>query len=128
MLALLLLVRALSEPAPHLTPGAICTADSPDFVEHRYESVAMCRRRVPASVRQRVFASYGIPRERWHLYELDHLIPLCLGGANDARNLWPELWPHAKRKDVMEWRLCRMLRTGLVSQDVAIRALTLSEP
>jgi hypothetical protein len=38
-----------------------------------------------------VYASYGIPYpEPSGTYELDHLVPLELGGDNSNRNLWPE--------------------------------------
>lgn len=35
-------------------------------------------------------------------WELDHLIPLELGGANSLSNLWAEPWPDARTKDVEE--------------------------
>ena len=36
-------------------------------------------------------AAYGVESEPYSDYELDHLIPLGLGGAAaDPRNLWPE--------------------------------------
>lgn len=34
------------------------------------------------------YRSAGMPAD----YQLDHLIPLELGGSNDQRNLWPEPW------------------------------------
>jgi len=34
--------------------------------------------------------------------ELDHLVPLELGGANDAANLWPEAGPVPNAKDSVE--------------------------
>ena len=38
-----------------------------------------------------VYAGYGLPYpEPAGTYELDHLIPLELGGDNSNRNLWPE--------------------------------------
>ena len=41
-------------------------------------------------------------------YEEDHFIPLELGGhPTDPRNLWPEPWPEAKRKDRWEFGLNR---------------------
>lgn len=43
-------------------------------------------------------------------YELDHIIPLCLGGSNDRTNLQLQLWPDARRKDEMEWTLCDAVR------------------
>jgi len=45
---------------------------------------------VPEQYRQ-VYASYGIAYpEPSGAYELDHLVPLELGGDNTNRNLWPE--------------------------------------
>jgi hypothetical protein len=40
---------------------------------------------------RQVYAAYGIPYpEPAGTYELDHLVPLELGGDNANRNLWPE--------------------------------------
>jgi hypothetical protein len=35
--------------------------------------------------------AYGEPASLRPTVELDHLIPLELGGANDVSNLWPEI-------------------------------------
>ena len=47
--------------------------------------------------------------------ELDHLVPLALGGANTAANLWPEPAPDYERKDrlevEMQRRACAAYRT-----------------
>jgi hypothetical protein len=46
-------------------------------------------------------------------YEEDHWIPLAVGGApKDPHNLWPELWDHAHKKDVIESRLHREVCSG----------------
>jgi hypothetical protein len=58
------------------------------------------------------FARYGIPWADPHDYEDDHLVPLCLGGADRLENRWPQ--PRAGRwnsyeKDQLEgyaWRAC----------------------
>jgi len=48
-------------------------------------------RNVPESLREKVFAEYGIEHPvSFGSYELDHLIPLALGGSNDISNLWPK--------------------------------------
>ena len=51
-------------------------------------------------------------------YELDHLIPLELGGApQDVVNLWPEAWngePNAHEKDAVETFLNREVCRGAV--------------
>jgi hypothetical protein len=44
--------------------------------------------------------------------ELDHLVPLELGGANDAANLWPEVGPVPNPKDSVEEALGRAVCDG----------------
>ena len=39
-------------------------------------------------------------------YEIDHLVPRCLGGADTVRNLWPEPLEEAVRKDGKEREIC----------------------
>jgi hypothetical protein len=42
-------------------------------------------------------------------FEADHLLPLCAGGANDLRNLWPQprgVAMGAETKDRLEWEVC----------------------
>ena len=43
-------------------------------------------------------------------YELDHIVPLCMGGSNDRSNLQLQTWPDAKLKDVDEGALCALVR------------------
>lgn len=60
-------------------------------------------------IKARVEEDYGVPGPHPHPYaeeELDHLIPLELGGSPDAvRNLWPEPVSSYHQKDVVENRL-----------------------
>ena len=66
--------------------------------------------RPPVSVTENIkrerLRAYGIPQSEIAKYELDHLIPLELGGDPSAiANLWPELWDGqagAHRKDAVE--------------------------
>lgn len=49
-------------------------------------------------------------------YELDHCIPLELGGAPlSAANLWLQPWPEARRKDRIENLLHTMVCKGEIS-------------
>jgi hypothetical protein len=70
------------------TPGAIfpdVTKD--DICVPGYTSKV---RNVPDSVKNAVYAEYGITSHTTGQYEVDHLISLELGGSNDIANLWPE--------------------------------------
>ena len=46
------------------------------------------------------YPAYGLPRGA--VSELDHLVPLELGGSNDATNLWPEAGSVPNAKDPVE--------------------------
>lgn len=47
-------------------------------------------RNVPQSEKNQVYAEYGITSHTTGQYEVDHFIPLELGGSNTISNLWPE--------------------------------------
>ena len=55
--------------------------------------------------------------------ELDHLVPLELGGANDAGNLWPEAGALPNPKDAVEDALNKAVCDGQVSLARAQRAI-----
>ncbi len=46
--------------------------------------------------------------------ELDHIVPLCLGGADTDRNIQVQPWPQAREKDEFEWFACRQVCGGMV--------------
>lgn len=82
-------------PDRHCTPGAI----DPRVTQATLKST-ICRPggytssvRPPSSVtdkaKRELLKSYGLTGAMSE-YELDHLIPLAVGGASDVRNLWPE--------------------------------------
>ena len=47
-------------------------------------------RSVSQSLKNDVYASYGITKRKPGAYQVDHLVSLQLGGSNDISNLWPE--------------------------------------
>jgi hypothetical protein len=60
-------------------------------------------------------------------YEEDHLIPLNIGGSpNDPQNLWPQPrnseW-NAEKKDVLEFKLYKLVCHGQVPLDEARNAM-----
>ena len=80
-------------------------------------------RNVPISVKRQVYASYGIQTWGKGEYEVDHLIPLSLGGSNSTKNLWPESYLtepwNAHTKDQLEYKLLQLVRSGQVDLHTA---------
>lgn len=75
-------------------------------------------RNVPQSVKDEVYAEYGIGSHRPGSYEVDHLISLELGGSNDIRNLWPEPYDGvdgARSKDGVENHLHAEVCSGVIT-------------
>jgi hypothetical protein len=82
-------------------------------------------RNVPAAVKRHVYEEYGAVK-RPGAYEVDHLIPLELGGSNSIRNLWPESYGiewNARIKDELENRLHVLVCDGRVSLPEAQHAI-----
>ena len=76
-------------------------------------------RNVPDSLKKKVFANYGMSGNDRSVckegYEIDHLVSLELGGANDERNLWPQSYcgsNNAHDKDKLENELHRRICKG----------------
>lgn len=112
-----------------LTPGALCTEDDPDFDGYRYaERVPHCRRDVSTGLKRSVAASYGISDRERQNYQIDHLIPLALGGSNARANLWPVVRDEAQRKAEVEQRLYDQLASGQISQADAIAEILAWDP
>jgi hypothetical protein len=70
---------------------------------------------------------FALARQRgiedpWN-YELDHYIPLCLGGPDTAENLRFQPWPQARLKDEDEAMLCREVCNGNLTVEEAVTAL-----
>ncbi len=90
-------------PEPQLTPGAAFTDATRQ--EIYLPGYAKRVRAVPLKVKQQVYREYGIRRHKPGEYEIDHLIPLELGGSNHIANLWPEPYHgpnNAHNKDKLE--------------------------
>ncbi len=101
---------------PDCTPGALL----PDATKDRIcqSGYASSVRNVPTSVKDQVYASYGIGHHTAGQYEVDHLVSLELGGSNDISNLWPEAAspvPGFHQKDKVENYLHDQVCTGAVS-------------
>ena len=84
---------AYALPDPTMTPGAIDPLATLDVICNRTTKE---RRHVSAATKADVLAAYNIPAADSASYEIDHLIPLALGGANAAANLWPQPWARSR--------------------------------
>lgn len=80
-------ITSTTYPNVNLTPGAILTMDSGFICT---PGTAEKLRNVPDSLKKKVFAEYNLAYPTKKDYEVDHFIPLELGGSNDIKNLWPE--------------------------------------
>ena len=81
---------------------------------------------VPAAVRRKVFATYGIPSSRHAAYQLDEVIPLSLGGDLSSNNVWPQPWAGvgAAKKDRLEVRLRQLVCSDRMSLLLAQRDIS----
>lgn len=120
-------------PDPKITPGAIN-----EMVTQANIRGTICRKgwtrtiRPPVSytnrLKRQLMRKYGVDSRDVRNFELDHLIPLELGGApDDPANLWPQprtgTWT-AELKDDLERTLNRRAcegRVSLVQAQEAIR-------
>jgi hypothetical protein len=103
-------------PDSACTPGAIFTnATSQQICTYGYTRRV---RNVPYSEKDQVYAEYGIGYHYPGEFEIDHLVPLELGGSNDIANLWPEAaspTPGFHQKDQVENYLHDRVCSGAMS-------------
>jgi hypothetical protein len=84
-------------------------------------------RNVPAEMKRTVYEQYDITSHGSGDYEVDHLIPLELGGSNSIKNLWPEShrispW-NAQVKDRLEGKLHELVCDGKIDLKTAQQAI-----
>jgi hypothetical protein len=75
--------------------------------------------RMPYSESSAIKRSMIPPGHTMSEYELDHIVPLCLGGSNNSSNLQLQPWAEAKKKDELEILSCKMVRAGRLNIDAA---------
>ncbi len=113
-------------PDPRCTPGGIDPSVTAQTLRDRAFSTR-CDRDCASSHNQKIatYGWYGIRKPQPNsgpeqVCELDHLVPLELGGADGLGNIWPECGPDEapldrrqfKRKDAVENYLADEVRAG----------------
>src|ERR1035437_2092492 len=111
-------------PDKNLTGGSVRTGDRDAACGHAKEN----RGPMSAARRDEILRRYGLPAGTHPDYEIDHLIPLCLGGSDDPSNLWPQprrsiekTW-NAEAKDRLERLMCNMVCDGQIDIATAQQA------
>lgn len=77
-----------------LTQQDVCDGDSP-------------RTYLSAADRREVLGEYGVPNWSGSDGELDHRVPVFLGGLTEPENVWPERGSIPNAKDRVEYRVYR---------------------
>lgn len=103
---------------PEVTDDDICAHDwAPGDPPQRGgdDTYSKAARHTSAHLKDAVFAEYHLinPHDGGHAWEVDHLVPLALGGRDVKENLWPESRSgegmNAWAKDRLEYRLYRLV-------------------
>lgn len=94
--AIFLVALAFLLPDSHLTPGDTLTTDTARLCHPGY---AQSVRHVTHATKLTIYREY---HRQPRCCEIDHLIPLELGGSNSPKNLWAQPYPEAYAKDSVE--------------------------
>ncbi len=109
-------------PDSACTPGAVYSNATKDQICQ--SGYARDARDVTEPEKDAVYAEYGITSHGPGEYEVDHLVPLELGGSNDIANLWPEAAsprPGFHEKDRVESYLHEQVCSGAMPLEAAQR-------
>ena len=100
-------------PNPAKTPGDVLTADVDVICSKGYTKTV---RDVPDFLKNQVFAAYGIASREPGEYEVDHVVPLEIGGSNSLKNLFAQSFRtqpwNAHVKDRLENKLHELVCSG----------------
>lgn len=111
-------------PDPECSPGAVFAGVTKEQI--CTPGYAKSVRNVPTSLKNKVYAAYGITARKPGEYEMDHIVSLELGGSNDIANLYPqaaEPRPGFHEKDRFENYLHDQVCKGAISLDEAQRRI-----
>jgi len=124
-------------PDPRCTPGGINPSVTEEMLRDtnwRTGCIRNCQ--TSEALKHVTYRWYGIQKPRPNsgenqVCELDHLVPLELGGSDGLGNIWPQCGPNAtvlehryfKIKDRVENYLADEVKAGRVSLDAAQRGI-----
>jgi len=106
-------------PDPSCTPGLASDATLETVCTQHTGTV----RHVTEATKKKILKAYGVKNPKPGRYEIDHLIPLELGGSNDVTNLWPQPAPAFHQKDKLEGELHRMVCEHIIPLDQAQKGI-----
>jgi hypothetical protein len=92
-------------PINEITPGVVASTDAAEVCGLVEGMTYSERHRAPWHDKYHSMRLYGLDVRQSRDYELDHRLPLSLGGADATGNLWPEPWAgqmNAHDKDRLE--------------------------
>lgn len=121
-------------PDTSLTPGAAVTSDIAVICRQGYATSVRPEGALWRRLKEAAYDRYGLPRghrsrtdgygDRHPAYEVDHLVPLELGGSpTDIRNIWPQSIEAAEQKDRVENELHALVCNGRMSLTQAQSAI-----
>ena len=84
------------------------------------EKIAYCRRNVSTQDKAQIYRAYGIPKNCWNRYTIDHFYPLSMGGSNHSDNLWPEHKFVKNTRMNLELETFQRLQNGEITQKEAL--------
>lgn len=125
------------EPDARCTPGGVVpgvTAETLRDPAWRTKCIRNCQ---STEIQKHVtYKWYGLPSPEHNsgqtqVCELDHLVPLELGGADGLGNIWPQCGPtdavlrarYFKQKDIVENYLAAKVKAGEMTLDAAQRGI-----
>jgi hypothetical protein len=100
-------------PDPACTPGGVFQSAAPSQICRPGYSASV--RNVSLETKRAVYAEYDTAPTGPGAYEVDHLIPLEVGGNNSIANLWPEISPGYHEKDQVENELHDAVCSGRIA-------------
>jgi hypothetical protein len=111
-------------PNPKLTPGDTIPVTKDDVCGTTHRPLVDP---IPIRLKGQVFARYGISTAGPSSYNIDHLIPMKLGGSNSIKNLWPQPlsgeWTYVlknKLEKQLQKKVCRgELELSKAQQEIA---------